>query len=268
MLLKTCCRAVCSNQGANKKMNKARKKSKKRSSSGSAKSPTFSPVLNASTTSHSNIGTWIRRTGLWLGSAGFLAIAFGYITDYLGRDVRLEFSQSLSSGYEFVLRNDGPSDQLIQSFRMKPLDKQKVIYTATEDVYATRNADGMVTLPGGNISWVPAYEFKGADGLLLRAKSEKKFRLPPLSSTAWVQPDAALIDFEYTTISQNALLRNIESLFSSIGLNNNVRQASFMVIGNYWTAVEPGRFKDAIDQACSERAVLFKSEICMNRRYR
>lgn len=206
-----------------------------------------------------------KRAVLWLGSAGFLTFVFAYLVDYLGRDVRLDYSQALESGYEFVIRNDGPSDQLIKSFRLKPPVHQDIIYKTTEDVRAIQNPDGTVTLPGGNLTWIPAYQFRGLDGLVLRAKTEKKFRLPPLSSQSWVKPEAALIDFEFVAVSQNNLLQLIERGLSFIGLNNSTRHVSFMVIDNYWTPVASGKYKDAIDQACTEQQSLAQTRICRQR---
>lgn len=206
--------------------------------------------------------SWAKKIILWGISAGFATVIISWTIDYFGREIRLEYSKSLSSGYEFVLKNDGPSDQEVQSFRMKAPNKQSVVYETDRDIVAPYK-DGKILLPK---TWIPAYEYRGADGLKLAAKTEKKFRLPPLASEVWALPSAVLVEFEIKTNSQNSLLHSIEWTLERLNIQTNVTAVSFMVIRNYWTPVATGKFKDAIGEACRENILLAGDPLCTNRK--
>lgn len=119
---------------------------------------------------------------IFLAGSGILVALLGAAYQHYAGNVSLEFVQAVGRAYEFQLKNDTPSDRTIKTFRVDPPRVQTVIYKATEDVYANIDAQGRVTLPGGNISYVPAAEFKELDGQKLLANSSLRFRVPPLSS--------------------------------------------------------------------------------------
>lgn len=211
--------------------------------------------------SRSKIWSSFKKLILWLGSAGFLVGMSSVVYEYYNRDIKLEFVKALSNGYEFTLSNNSPTDQLIESFRVIPPSKQKIIYKITEDIYGTVGKDG-VSLPGGPNMYVPAAEFKELDKQIISSKSKIQFRLPPLADRQWLQPEAALIDFEFSTVSRNTFLNKVEKIAITIGLIEQKNTASFLVLNNYWTPVKTGTLKDAIGQACRDNSELSKLEIC------
>jgi hypothetical protein len=99
----------------------------------------------------------------WIGSTGLLLTALTVCHTYLSRDVELEFSKPLSSGYELSLRNTGPADQIIEKFSVLPPSGQQMLFTVTRDVMATLHPDGTVSLPGGSTMYIPAAEFRELD---------------------------------------------------------------------------------------------------------
>ena len=91
--------------------------------------------------------------------------------------VHVEFSKSLESGYEFSLRNNGPSDQLIERFRVvSPTIPwwQFLLARTTKEVVATVD-NGNVVLPGGNRFYMPIGDFRELDGVLIKANSKTTF---------------------------------------------------------------------------------------------
>lgn len=204
--------------------------------------------------------TW--RIIEWLGAAGFLAGAFGVFYQYVVGDVQLEFVQSLSRGYEFQIKNDTPSDRLVTKFRVIPPMPQQVLYKVTQDIYAERNAKGEVVLPGGNITYVPAAEFKELDGQEIPAKSSAKFRVPPLSSRSWIEPEASIVDIHFETAPTHPVLQAIEALLSTPGIRSNERTVRYLVLGNYWVLSQSTSLKEAIRVACRDDDSISMISIC------
>lgn len=201
---------------------------------------------------------------LWLGASGFLLAATGASFDYINGELQLSYSQALGSAYELVMSNTGPSDRVIEEFRVKPPLGQQVIYKITQDVYANVE-NGEVVLPGGPDTYVPAAEFKELDGQTISAKSQIKFRLPPLSDRSWLEPEAALVKIEYSSVPKNVTLRMIEGILRAASLKQPSTTAEFLVLHNYWTPVKSGVLKDAISQACRENSTVAKFEVCRSR---
>ena len=183
---------------------------------------------------------------------------------YMSGGVQVEFSRSLESGYEFSIRNDSPSDQLIERFRVvlptTPWE-QFLLGRTTKDVVATVD-NGNVVLPGGNHWYMPIGDFRELDGVLIKANSKRNFRLPPLNDRSWFQVTAALLDIKYSTTSKNLTLRKIEKGLSRLGIANYQKRISFLVIHDYWTPVKAETVQDAITLVCREDADLQKSELC------
>ena len=208
----------------------------------------------------------VKRLWLWLGVgiSGCLVAATGTLFDYINGDLQLSYSQALGSAYELVMSNTGPSDRMIEKFRVKPPLGQQVIYRITEDIYANFE-NGKVMLPGGPNTYVPAAEFKELDGQTISAKSQIKFRLPPLSDRSWLEPEAALVTIEYSSVPNNSSLRAIENILRSVSIKQSSTTADFLVLHNYWTPVKSGVLKDAITQACRENSTVAKFEVCRSR---
>jgi hypothetical protein len=87
---------------------------------------------------------------LWLVTPTFVVAFYAFAYKYATADVRVEFSRSLGSGYEFSLRNDGLFDQLIERFRVHapttPAGRY-IVFRTTQGVFVT-GENGQVVLPG------------------------------------------------------------------------------------------------------------------------
>lgn len=192
-------------------------------------------------------------------------LAFLKVTyQYFAGNIFLEFVQTIGKAYEFQLKNDTPADFTVKSFRIKPPRKQDVVYTITEDVYANIDNQGRVSLPGGNIIYVPAAEFKELDGQKLSANSSFKFRIPPLSSRTWAEPEAAIVDVHYELEPSNHVLLTIEKLLNAIGIHHRVQDIRYLVIDNYWTISPSTSINEAIHIFCRDNESMARSSICMN----
>lgn len=207
---------------------------------------------------------WIKKY-FAIGVSGFFIVTLSFIYDFLKSDVQIYFDRSIPNGYEFNFKNTKPSDQQIISFRVLPPIKQEVIYEVIDNIYSTINKDGSVSIPGGPNIFVPAAEFKELDGVVLPSKSQYTFRLPPLSDRSWLEIKAALIDIEFSTVSNNYLLNKIEELAYTLKIIDLKKRVSFLVVNNYWTQVKTGSLNDAISQACRESSSLSKISICKER---
>lgn len=207
-----------------------------------------------------------KKVWLWLGASGFLLAATGASFDYINGELQLSYSQALGSAYELVMSNTGPSDRVIEKFRVKPPHGQQVIYKITQDIYANVE-NGQVILPGGPDTYVPAAEFKELDGQTISGKSQLKFRLPPLSDRSWLEPEAALVKIEYSSVPKNEALRIVEKVLRAVSLKQPDTTSDFLVLHNYWTPVKSGVLKDAISQACRENSSVAKFEVCRSRSY-
>jgi hypothetical protein len=234
------------------------KKSKRRNSN-----PIPAPQPQSIVAKPASFGT-VKKLWLWLGASGFLLAATGASFDYINGELQLSYSQALGSAYELVMSNNGPSDRVIEKFRVKPPLGQQVIYKITQDIYANVENSNVI-IPGGPDTYVPAAEFKELDGQTIAAKSQVKFRLPPLSDRSWLEPEAALVKIEYSSVPKNGILRVIEETLRTVSLTPPSTTADFLVLHNYWTPVKSGSLKDAISQACRENSSVAKFEVCRSR---
>ena len=230
------------------------------------RSAIVSPRIPKQTPSPPSILQQIRGTGAlaasWLGDnsialvkwggAGILLAIITAMYQHICGNVSLEFIRPLSKGYEFQLKNDTSSDRVVKLFRVKHPGKQQVIYRTTQDIYATQNQQGEVTLPGGNRIYIPAVEFKELDGRSIPANTSSKFRMPPLSSQPWFEPEAIIVDFHYQIESTNAVLSTLDRLLTATGLRSTEHTARYLVIGNYWVPSQSTSIKEAIRIACRD----------------
>lgn len=209
---------------------------------------------------------WAAASVAFLAGSGILLAMLTVAYQYQSGDVSLEFVQASGRAYEFQLKNDTPLDRMVKTFRVKPPPAQKIVYRIIEDIYANIDDQGRVSLPGGNISHVPAAEFKELDGQRLTANSSLSFRIPPLSSRSWAQPEATIVDMSFEHEPANAILAWLESLFEATGIRSNTRTVRYLVIENYWTVSNSTSLSEAIRVFCRDNDSMAKASPCVNER--
>ncbi len=204
----------------------------------------------------------LKKTILWLVvTMGVVTVAVNFSYKFLTGDVEVKFIQPQGRGYEFNIANNSSTDQVIVSFRVLPDFSQELLFKTTKDFYMKQNGKG-VLLPGGNISYVPAFEFKALNGSLVKANSDKKFRLPPLSSNSGLIPDAMVVYLEYETKSQNSTMAKLEELLSSINPRVGKKKVKYLVIDNYWTSIKSDNPIRAVKIACRDDDMFARSSVC------
>ncbi|MBA2658113.1 MAG: hypothetical protein H0U72_00760 [Nitrosospira sp.] len=206
----------------------------------------------------------MQRSYRWLGGTGIgiLLALLGAAYQYLFGNVSLEYLQPLSRGYEFQIKNDTPSDRVVRSFRVDPPHDQRVVYKTTQNVYAQQNDKGEVALPGGNISYVPAAEFRELDGQKIGANSTLKFRVPPLSSRFWMEPEATIVDIKYELEATNPVLFALELMLQAVNFRSTERSIRYLVANNYWTVSQSKGLDEALRVACRDDDSLSKLDVC------
>ncbi|WP_313620939.1 hypothetical protein [Pantoea septica] len=198
---------------------------------------------------------------LWLAATGILAFIGGFTYDFLTGDVQVKFIKPSGRGYEFKLINNSSTDQIIKKFRVSPDLEQEVIFKINKDIYAEVNKSG-VSLPGGNTSYVPAYEYKEMNGYVLNAKSDINFRIPPLVARDYMVPEYVIVYVEYETTSKNVYLEKVESTLKDLHLIDLSQRKRYFVVDNYWTPIGDGNIINAIKTACRDDDIFAKSESC------
>ncbi len=198
---------------------------------------------------------------IWLAAIGLLPIILGFLHEFITGDVELSYKKPLGRGYEFKISNRTPTDQKIESFRIIPDFDQEFIFKITKNVYGEFGPNG-VSIPGGNTSYVPAYEYKGLDGQVLSAKTDMTFRIPPLSSRSYMQPEALVLFAQYKTSSNNTVLNAFERLLNFFNIRNGDHKIKYLVVENYWTPMANSDKTTAIQVACRDDDQFAKSSIC------
>lgn len=198
---------------------------------------------------------------LWLAPTCLLPFISGLVFSYFTGDIEVRYIKPIGRGYEFEITNESSTDQKIEFLRVIP-DKQDVVFKITESVYAELSSDGTVSLPGGNTSYMPAYEFKGMDGFVISANSSTKFKLPPLSSRSYVTPESVVMFLEYKTSSSNELVNKIERFMDFVGLGGGQKKLKYLVSENYWAPISNESVVDATKLACRDDDMFSKSSIC------
>lgn len=209
---------------------------------------------------------WLLRIGAFLAGSGIFLALLSVTYQYFAGNVALEFVQAVGRGCELQFKNDTPSDKKIKTFRVVVPLPQRFVYKISEDVIAHINERGEVTLPGGNISYVPAAEFKELDGQILLSNSSLKFRLPPLSSRSWMQPEATIVDVQFELEPSNRVLAGLEVVFDRIGVRPLKRTIRYLVIENYWAPSNSTSLTEAIRVFCRDNDAMAKSSTCANER--
>ncbi|MFJ0493061.1 hypothetical protein [Citrobacter werkmanii] len=198
---------------------------------------------------------------LWLSATGGLTFAVTYVFDFLTGDVEVRYVKSSGRSYEFNLTNKSSTDQVIETFRIVPDFEQKVIYKITKDITGVFTKDG-VSIPGGNISSMPAYEYKEMNGYVLAAKSDVNFFVPPLVARNYVEPEYVVVFAEYRTKSNNKYMAKLESALINLKLRDGVKRQKYLIVNNFWTPISNSNFIDAVKIACRDDDVFAKTEEC------
>lgn len=198
---------------------------------------------------------------LWLAATGLLAFFSNLVFSYFTGDIEVKYIKPVGRGYEFQLTNKSSTDQIIEYLRATP-DQQEVVFKITESVYGNFSADGTVSIPGGNETYMPAYEYKGMDGYVVPANSTTNFKLPPLSSRNYVTPESVVMFLEYKTSSSNSVINKLEKFVASTGFGGGNKKLKYLVSENYWTPIGNDSVIDATKVACRDDDSFSKSSVC------
>lgn len=197
----------------------------------------------------------------WLGGAGFFILLASSCYDFFYGSVDLEFKKPFGRGYVFSLKNNSPVDYVINEFRIIPPTNQQVIYISTESVYAKITDKGLV-LPGGNIGYVPAADFKELDGRVISARSETNFRIPPMASEYWLEPTASIVDIKYKINPKNSSLAVVDKFLTLIGSRPQELSIRYLITENYWSVTNSTSLHEAIRLACRDNPTYSHFVIC------
>ena len=111
-------------------------------------------------------------------------------------------------------------------------------------------------------SYVPAAEFRELDGQKIDANSTLKFRVPPLSSSFWMEPEATIVDIRYELEATNPVLSALELVLQAVNLRSTERSIRHLVVNNYWTISQSNGLDEALRVACRDDDSLSKSDVC------
>lgn len=203
----------------------------------------------------------ISRTILWLAATGLLAIIGDSTFAFFTGDVHVEYIKPSGRGYEFKLINKNSTDQVIKKFRISPDLDQQFVFKITDNVIGEFTEDG-VSIPGGNVTHMPAYEYKEMDGYILQANSEVDFRIPPLVARNYMSPESMVVFAEFSTISNNKYFAKIESILAALNFREDEIRKKYLVADNYWTPIGDGKEVNAIKSACRDDDQFAKSSVC------
>lgn len=198
---------------------------------------------------------------MWCAATGLLAFLSNLVFNYFTGNIEVKYIKPVGRGYEFQLTNKSSTDQKIEYLRATP-DQQEVVFKITENVEGFFHADGSVSIPGGNETYMPAYEYKGMDGFVVPANSTTNFKLPPLSSRNYVTPESVVMFLEYKTSSSNSFLKKMENIIEFIGLGGGNKKLKYLVSENYWTPISNDSVIDATKVACRDDDMFSKSSVC------
>ncbi len=198
---------------------------------------------------------------MWCAATGLLAFLSNLVFNYFTGNIEVKYIKPVGRGYEFQLTNKSSTDQKIEYLRATP-DQQEVVFKITENVEGFFHEDGSVSIPGGNETYMPAYEYKGMDGFVVPANSTTNFKLPPLSSRNYVTPESVVMFLEYKTSSSNSFLKKMENIIEFIGLGGGNKKLKYLVSENYWTPISNDSVIDATKVACRDDDMFSKSSVC------
>ena len=204
-------------------------------------------------------------TKLWgfLMGSGLLLVLLQVSFNYINKGVSISFSKSLNSGYEFKASNSSPIDYTVEKLRIYPDFKQKVIFTFTKDILVELQIDDDgVSIPGGNETYTPAYEFKELDGVEIESNRSEAFRIPPLSARDYYKPAAMIVFIEYEIMPTNSFINTVHGKLASLGWVNSVTKNKYLVSGDYWTPLSLNSEISALETACRDTEWFSQSSVC------
>lgn len=210
---------------------------------------------------HRGIWRFAKRVGQLVLATGMFTLLVNFAYDFLTGDVQVKYLKPSGRGYEFQLSNNNSVDQVIEQFRITPDPDQQFIFKINKDIYADVHKGG-VSIPGGNTTYMPAYEYKEMDGYELGAKSAVNFRIPPLVARDYMVPEYIVVFAEYQTSPKNVYMKKIASLLNKLHLREAKQRQKYLIVDNYWTPIGTGNVVNAIQTACRDDDVFAKSESC------
>lgn len=193
-------------------------------------------------------------------SSGLFVFILSLVVSHSSSKTDVEFSKPLNNGYEFEITNDSNVDFKIKSLRID-LPKQQFVFEIDKDVYATITEDGVV-LPYGNVFQVPAAEYKGLDGKLVKAKSSFPFRIPPLSNRNYLKAQAVIVNVIFTIEAKNSFIKYLDSVFLGLNMITRDFKQTYLVVNNFWNPTNHADVNSALIAACRDDIQLEKSAIC------
>ncbi|KQA22869.1 hypothetical protein DLR65_12650 [Vibrio tarriae] len=205
----------------------------------------------------------LKKLWAFLIGSGLLLVSFQVSFNYINESVAISFTRPLNSGYEFKATNSSPIDYTVEKLRIYPDFKQEVIFTITKDILVELPIDGAgVSMPGGNETYIPAYEFKELDGVEIESNSSEVFRIPPLSARDYYKPAAMIVFIEYEVMPTSSFINAFHRKLASLGWINPVTKNKYLVSGDYWTRISLNSETSALEAACRDTEWFSKSSKC------
>ncbi len=226
-------------------MTKQRRKLRRKHSQRNAKMPTER--------SHLRIG----RIFGWLGTTGLLTLFASALYQHVNGTVSVEFVQPIVSGYEFQIKNDTPSDRVVNKLRFS-LRPQDILFTQTADASA-RDASPAGTVVNAELSII---SFRELDGVRIPANQLVKFRVPRLVSKSDFVPFAAIVDVTHEIRPANPILGLANFPLQLFGIGANDQSTRYLVIDNYWTITKTSNINEAVRVICRDHPHLRAGSIC------
>jgi hypothetical protein len=200
---------------------------------------------------------------IWLATTGILAIISKFSFDYYSGNVELRFIKPVGRGYEFEIINNRPTDQLIEKLTVKPDLTQKFLFKVTENTPIFVD-EGEASLLGGNVSYIPAAEYREMNNQIIKANSSRRFKIPPLTSRNYLEPEYMAVSVNYEAMSNNFLLEWLDQTLAQFEYKNFENTINFVVSENYWSEIDSHNDTSIKDTACRDDDMLGKSGMCDN----
>lgn len=210
-----------------------------------------------------NKSSKLKQFWTFLIGSGLLLVSLQVSFNYINESVTVSFVRPLGSGYEFKVTNSSPVDYVIEKFRVFPDFNQEFVFAITKDILIESLIDGYgFSVPGGNETYIPAYEFKELDGVDIPSNSSEVFRVPPLSARAYYKPAAMIVFIEYEVMPTNFFINFFHRKLASFGWINSVTKNKYLVAGDYWTPLSLSSEISALETACRDTEWFSKSSKC------
>lgn len=208
--------------------------------------------------------TKLNKYVLWAAATGLLGFVCKQTYSYFTGDVKAQYVKNVGRGYEFKLVNNSSTDQIVESFRILPDFDQEFAFKINKPIHGVFSHDG-VSIPGGNKTYMPAYEFKGADNRIIKANSSISFKIPPLSARDYVVPESMVVYLKYQTRSANDALNKLENALKQVGLSNSEKKDKYFISENYWMEVDGSANIDAIQELCRDNDAYSSVNMCKDK---